>query len=241
MNTKILALGDLHLFAKRSRGEEEWFKLSATLGQSDAPKHCVLLGDIFDFAWARHDVPDNVVGEAGDRLAELVQRFPNVKFEYVLGNHDACLNFIAILNELADGVDNLNIHLAHVQIGDILFLHGDIADKADLVPDTLMAHRAPWAESEVRSKWREILYGIAVLLRIDQMGGLLMFFPPIVEKRLSLYVSNCALSGVRHIVYGHTHRSVKSKRSGAYIMSNAGAPIGYRKFKPLVIDVEIDT
>lgn len=236
---EYLVLGDLHLFAKRSNGEAEWIKLSDLLSSSESPNRCVLLGDIFDFSWARHGPPAQIIAEACDKVCTLVRSFPEITFEYILGNHDAHKEFVQLLHEHSTKLANLNIHTAHFQAGDVLFLHGDAADKANLLPDTLMVHRAKWAERKAHSEWQEKLYTLAVQLRIDEIGGLIKFFPPLIKHRLAKYALNCNLIGIRHIVFGHTHRRLESELSGKYIFSNAGAPIGYRRFEPLVITARI--
>jgi len=233
--TKVLSIGDLHLFAKRSFGDREWENLYARLRKSDTPRRCVLLGDIFDFSWALHDSQDRVILQARDMISKIVQTFPDIQFDYVLGNHDSHSEFLPLLDELGNIFPNLEIHKAHIRIGDVLFMHGDATDKACLTPDGLMDHRKRWADRGPHSKWSERFYDVAVLLRIDELGGLIKFFPPIVKARLQRYVANCEISGVRHIVFGHTHRRLDSQKCGVYLISNSGAPIGRRKFMTIEI------
>lgn len=233
----MLVLGDLHLFARRSKGEAIWDSLTGRLAEEGAPSRCVFLGDLFDFSWATSHSPSEAVREACRRVRRVAEANPDTRFDYLLGNHDMKPAFLDGLAGLARELPNVVIHPHHLQIGEVLFLHGDVVDRPHLTPSSLQAHRARWAERPVHTGIRERLYGLLVRLRIDEVGGLLLFPPPLVLRRLHRYVARCGLEGVAHVVFGHTHRRVDGVLSRGVRFTNLGAPIGHRAFAPEVIAI----
>ena len=166
-----LILGDLHLFAKRSRGEDYWEDIPKKLASSHATR-CILLGDIFDFAWAtRFDEPGLAQTEAIGMVETLVKAHPGVTFHYILGNHDYHDLFLEPLHELAPTLDNLEVHPAHLQIQETLLLHGDATDVSGIDANTVLVHRTPFRAKPTYSRTREFLYAIAIFFRMDRIGG----------------------------------------------------------------------
>ncbi len=232
-----LILGDLHIFAKRSRGLTYWNAIPKTLTSSQATL-CILLGDIFDFAWAtQFEEPGQAQAEAITMLETLVNAHPETTFHYILGNHDYDDRFLTPLNELAPTLTNLQIHPAHLQIRDTLLLHGDATDLPGLDAHTLLVHRTPFRQKPTYSRLREFLYTITIFLNLDQITHFLHTPPWTTHRRLRKYLKRNKLSSVTKIIFGHTHRNLENKPYKKLTLTNPGAPIGKRPFQPLIQEI----
>ena len=232
-----LILGDLHIFAKRSRGEDHWKALPKKLTSSKATL-CILLGDIFDFAWAtRFKEPGLAQVEAIAMVEKLVRAHPEVTFHYILGNHDYDDLFLEPLHELAPTLENLEVHPAHLQLRETLLLHGDATDIPGLDANTILVHRTPFRAKPTYSRIREFLYTIAIFFRFDRISHFLHTPPWTTHRRLRKYIKRNDLSGVTQIIFGHTHRKLENKPYKKLILTNPGAPIGKRHFEPLILEL----
>ena len=92
-----LAVSDLHLFARRSAGEEYLHSLRSQLASTDV---LVLNGDIFDFRWSTLPSVEATAARALEWLEALHAAYPSCTIHYVLGNHDCPTFFRARLDRL---------------------------------------------------------------------------------------------------------------------------------------------
>ncbi|MDA7931950.1 metallophosphoesterase [Akkermansiaceae bacterium] len=229
--SKILLVGDLHLFARRSRGMTHWEGLPKMISESGATC-CVFIGDIFDFPWARQFEKDAAVTQAALMVEELVRLFPEVTFHYLFGNHDQDPAFETELEKVRRQVPNLMNHNVSLQLGSTLFLHGDAADHREMNVETLLRRRRERAAGARHGRLQESLYRVAVALRMDEAPSWLPFFPNLVHRRLIRFIEREGIEGIQHVVYGHTHRKLEQNTDGVRF-TNAGAPIGYRDYNHL--------
>jgi len=226
-----LVVGDLHLFAARSKGIKYWKELPAILKKDDV-ESCVLMGDIFDFPWARQIGHDAAVAQAAQMVEKLVREFPKVDFHYLFGNHDQSPAFECLLTTLSEELSKFSAHEVYLRFGEIVFMHGDAADHRKMSVETLLRRRRVRAGGSGHGGIQERIYRIVVALRIDEAPSWLPFFPTLVHRRLRAFIEQEGIHGIEHVVYGHTHRSLDRVDQGVRF-TNAGSPIGYRKKRPL--------
>lgn len=115
-------LSDLHLFAPWSSAEhyiEEWHR---NLAEAD---FLVLNGDIFDFRWSTLPTSAATADAAIEWLRALVEEFPESRFFYVLGNHDAHVALIERLEPFTTVQPTFAWDDSFLQIGSSFFMHGD--------------------------------------------------------------------------------------------------------------------
>jgi len=233
--SRILVIGDLHLFAKRSQGSEHWDKISKIIGSKSIDR-CIFIGDLFDFSWCLEYSRAESVKVAAKMLEILVREHHLIRFDYLLGNHDDNPRFKSELHSLCQKEKNLKVHPAHLKVGQTLFLHGDVVDRKSLGPENISEHRLKWSAQKTHSKLLESIYGILVQVRVDEMGGLLKFLPPLVIHRLHDYLKNCDLEEINCVVFGHTHRRLDHVSKDIRFV-NLGAPIGKRVYRHEILEV----
>ena len=232
-----LVIGDLHLFAKRSDGESVWQSLPQLLTQHH-PNYCVFVGDIFDFAWVSVAELPEALQEAVSRIQELLDTHPALRVLYVLGNHDAHEDFIPEIEKLAAENPRLTFAPSHITLRSTFFLHGDICEGRNLDEVSLQRRRQRWLNKPTNNRLGESIYSFLISIRVDQLGGLLLFFPPKVKRRIATFVQKQSTDGpIKHIVFGHTHRRELQTSHLGYTWTNVGAPIGYRNYAPEIIEI----
>ena len=122
---KNFFVSDLHHFSKRSQQDRYDEPLHAVLPEAET---LYMGGDIFDFRWSKLESLDASVDAANDWLIALMERYPNCKFHYLLGNHDSCTTFVRSLERLDEQHENFAWHPYFMRVGRSLFLHGDVVD-----------------------------------------------------------------------------------------------------------------
>ena len=227
---KVLVVGDLHLFASRSRGMEHWHQLPTQITQRK-PDRCVFMGDIFDFPWARKLGKDLAIEKAASMVKLLITEFPQTRFHYLYGNHDQHPVFEDKLEKHGEELGNLTCHSVNLRIGNTVFMHGDAADHREMNTEALVRRRRERTESKLHGGLHEFLYGIAVRMRIDEAVTAPPFFANFIHRRLIGFTEREGIEDIEHIVYGHTHRKIHQHRYAGITFTNAGAPSGYRRYE----------
>ncbi len=237
---KCYFVSDLHLLARRSNAPRYTAAIWRAAAQADA---FVLGGDIFDFRWARARCPREPVDEAAAWLAELAKDFPRCEFHFVLGNHDFHQGFIDRLNRLEGEWANLFWHPYFLRLGGNVFLHGDVAD-GRATPESLRARRTRGLGRHHRRGWLpNLCYDLLVASRLHKPLPFLVYPRKRVARRILAYLDNIGhgpQAGVRHVYFGHTHRSLSHYRFGGLVFHNGGAPIKGVRFRILQTETQSD-
>ncbi|MCP5536505.1 MAG: metallophosphoesterase [Akkermansiaceae bacterium] len=233
---KVIVVGDLHLFAARSRGLDHWEQLPGRIAASNAGR-CVLMGDIFDFPWARQLGKKRAITKAASMVEELIAKFPSTQFHYLYGNHDQHPEFEHQLELHGNTFGNLTCHSVCLRIANTVFMHGDAADRRDMDTETMVRRRRDRTTRPLHGGIHEFLYGLAVRLRIDEAVTAPPFFPDFIHRRLIDFIERQGHENIEHIVYGHTHRKIQQHRYDGITFTNAGAPSGYRRYEHLTLKI----
>lgn len=233
---RVCFVSDLHLFANRSRAHEHLERIRSAADRVD---HCILGGDIFDFKWSTLGDTSTTIDAAVDWLHDLCVRVPNSRVQFLLGNHDYHQEFIARLPALADEVHNFEWHRFYIRLGDVVFLHGDVADRR-MTAQHLEERRAKWTAHRQRGRFHSRAYDLVVKTKVHLLVPRAVYPRRIVARRILAYledIGHCPQNGVRQVCFGHTHLPVADYNYGGLCFHNGGAPIGTKKFRILELDV----
>lgn len=226
-------MSDLHLFAGRSDGQ---VLFSDVLDNADAMQMdtLVLNGDTFDFRWSELESEAISIDAALQWLEELVERLPHATIHFLLGNHDCLQGFVDRLTAWSVGRLNFSWHAMQLQIGDNLFLHGDVANRK-MDANALARFRAGWARDRQKGKLSRRLYQIA-----DRSGASLAFhrawFPPAVTiRRIANHLDQTTPQWRREtsaVYFGHTHCPIDQIEVNGITFHNTGSGIRGMGFSP---------
>jgi UDP-2,3-diacylglucosamine pyrophosphatase LpxH len=218
-------LSDLHLFTHRTIAHD----LMDTICDAAAGAgFFVLNGDIFDFRWSVLDSIDATARAAVEWLDQLAEDFPNCRFFYVMGNHDALIRFAPMLDELARRRENFFWHSSHVRIGKALFLHGDLALNVR-IRDPLQRELVPG--EKMMSPALHLGYRALIASRLHRL------IPWVhntrwCAKRIvrALHEYHPALAeGLGDIYFGHIHKTFTDFEYEGLVFHNTGSAIRHLK------------
>lgn len=229
---KTYFVSDLHLFTRRSDGDQHLAGIRRLAAKADA---FVLGGDIFDFRWTVFPTIEETVAQAQRWLAELSQSCPGCKFYMLLGNHDHHEQFMQVLDGLQERLDNLSWHPYFLRLSDSLFLHGDAAD-GDASADALARSRSRSLSDTRRHASAHFLYDLVVGAGLHRPVPFLAYPKKRTARRLLTYLDEIGhgpSAGVKNVYFGHTHRQLDGYRFGGLTFHNGGAPLKGVRFRIL--------
>lgn len=232
---KCYFLSDLHLLAKRSQVHRYWDRLERAASQGAV---FVLGGDIFDFRWATTPDAPTAVQQAIVWLESLVCRHPQCYFHFVVGNHDSHWGFLCRLDGLAQEHPNFHWYPYYFRLGEHIFLHGDVADRK-MTPETLAASRIHWHHRPRGGRFRGELYELFVASRLPHTFAPLIYPKRRVARRILTYLNRIGQGpeqGVRHVYFGHIHRTFSDYQYRGLTFHNGGAPIRGHRFQVLEVN-----
>jgi UDP-2,3-diacylglucosamine hydrolase len=211
MNKKGYVISDLHLFTRRSKPNEIIEELENRLVGAD---FCVFNGDIFDFKWSGKGIAHCI-----EWLESRITRFPDCHFHFIVGNHDALPGFIKALSEL--GYSNFSVHETHLQLGDQLYLHGDLPLRGKNP-----FHRM-YPQLGNPPSFIEYFYCAILFLRFHRILNIL-FTARYCTRKIwrSLEKHDPALlQKVRNVYFGHTHVPFEAQEYRGVLFHNTGSGI----------------
>lgn len=223
---------DLHLFASRSQGDRH---LDSIFQRASVAKRFVLGGDIFDFKWSRSGSLSHTIDSALAFLERLARECPRCQFYYVLGNHDCLGPFVEALDQWSSAVPNFHWDPHFVRLGCALFLHGDVAD-GRMDNAALHTARAHWATHRVCRPAMHQLYGLVISSRLHTPIPRLVYPKRVVARRILAYLNQVGEgldAGVKHVYFGHTHRTFTHYSYGGMRFHTGGAPMPGLRFQIL--------
>lgn len=237
MAGKCYFVSDFHLLASRSQLNRYWQGLEQAVARAE---RLVLGGDIFDFRWARTSSLAGAVREAIGWLEALLQGYPHCQFHFIVGNHDHHWGFLCQLDRLAEKHTNFHWHPYYFRLGEHIFLHGDVVDRR-MSPESLAFYRIGWQRRPRRGRLMHHLYDWWVASRLPRALGPLVYPKRRVARRIFVYLSRIGqgpAQGVRHVYFGHIHRSFSGYRYRGLIFHNSGASVRGHRFRALEVQLK---
>jgi len=223
---KGFVISDLHLLTRWSSFEKNDEIIRAYLETSEV---FIFNGDIFDFRWSIYGDIKSSIDKALNWLTQLIDDFPACRFIFIFGNHDSHKDFINIIGNFADSKENFEYHLAYVQIGSNLFLHGDIPI---MIKDSSLLKRECFRIKKPENVFMSYLYYILISMRIHNLIS--FYFTP---ERSARIIHNAILKEkdtfkglVKDVYFGHTHACFKEFIIDGICYHNSGALIKKQRF-----------
>ena len=228
-------VSDLHLFSSWSSGEA----ILPQLKTQQLPTECIVLGgDIFDFRWSTHGGLASSLQHASHWLRTLLDATGDCQIVYLLGNHDSHPLFQETLQALSSN-PRFSWASHTLQLGNNLFLHGDILDARSDV--RLPAYRSQFHHTHAQSALAHGSYRWAVAARFHKIIPFGLHRPSRTCQRLVtvLRTSSAGLDDSRrepidlettsHIFFGHTHVPLNGFRAEGFHFYNPGATLRHMK------------
>jgi len=231
-------VSDLHLFAQRSQADEHLAAIEEIAQQSET---FVLGGDIFDFQWTTLQTIDQTIAAACAWLTELAQSARECQFHMLLGNHDHHDDFVEHLDALSRREPNLAWHPYYFRWGDSVFLHGDCAD-GDATHAGLEVARRKRHRNQKRGPTANLIYDVFMRSGLHRPVPAVAYPKRRTARRLLAYLNEIGHgpeTGVAHVYFGHTHRSLDHYRYGGVTFHNGGAPMKGVDFRIVTADVTL--
>ena len=230
-------VSDLHLFTRRSTGEEALPELKANVRRAHT---LVLGGDIFDFKWSTHPTFDHSLDMAIDWLEALRRENPICDFHFVLGNHDCHPRFIERLKVYAEHQPRFTWHPYYVRLEQCLFLHGDVVAKGAHDHDVLDRHREKHHHQKNKPEVSHLAYDVAVRARLHRVAMLSIRELKVLE-RVRHYAESIDQGpdhGVSDVYFGHTHIGIDGVEYDGLRFHNGGGAIRGLKFRIIETNLE---
>jgi UDP-2,3-diacylglucosamine hydrolase len=224
-------ISDLHLFTHRTVIDDHLDNLHQAAAEAD---FFVLNGDVFDFRWTTLGSIEKTTHAAIDELETFAQKYPQCRFFYIMGNHDAFEPFARHLDELAERRDNFFWHPSHLRIGNQLFLHGDLALDDDF-PDPFQRELLPAAKKKGRSA--QMGYRMIVAARVHRF--ICWFHSPQwcarrILRSLREHHPNLA-EGLSDVYFGHIHNPFSNFRYDGVTFHNTGSTVRHLRCRMLAV------
>ncbi len=223
-----LFISDLHLFSPRSDAAH----IPEQLAQINTADQCLVLGgDIFDFRWSIRGSHELSLVAAVHWLEELLTNTGDAHIRFLPGNHDCHPEFLARLAELAQREPRFDYREHHLQLGDTLFLHGDVLDARG----NLATYRAKFHHEEPQTDVKHRLYDMAVSIRLHKLVPLLRHRPEVTSRRLRLLIEALRLAEpatFKRVFFGHTHAPIFGHQSQGIQYYNPGASLKHMRSFP---------
>jgi UDP-2,3-diacylglucosamine pyrophosphatase LpxH len=233
---KGLFVSDLHLFSRRSVGQERWEEVVPTLHRLS---WLVLGGDIFDFRWSIFPNQEATLVAAENWLNQLISLHPQLQIAYVAGNHDCHFSMRTLLENFSNIYSTFQWHERTFRLGDKFFLHGDIID-AGSEAHGLDTYRKQFSkESKARGKVANLFYDTLVATRAHQLPQHFIHRPSQTLSRLYCCLVREGLAhghGLRKIFFGHTHVPMFGESHRGYLFYNPGSGIRHLPFRPCLFE-----
>ncbi len=227
-------VSDLHLFSPRSAAGGILHQLSA-VRSSD---RCIVLGgDIFDFRWSDQGSHAQTMQAATQWLENLLANTGQAQIRFLAGNHDCHPDFFERLRSLAEQETRFGWCEHHLQIGNSLFLHGDILDSRG----ALNSYRKRFHHSRPQTGLKQQLYNAVVGMRLHKLVPAVRHRQGITCSRLRACVMQMPLQAtesLERVFFGHTHVPVFGFKSQGIRFYNPGAALKHMRAHPQSFEFE---
>lgn len=223
-------VSDLHLFSPRSAAA----LMAEQLSQLQSHEHCIVLGgDIFDFRWSVEGNLRETIRAAINWLENLLASSGQAHVRFLPGNHDCHPDFLQQLTDLAQRDQRFGWFEYQMQIGDCLFLHGDILDARG----SLANYRKKFIHEKPQPEIVQKLYNAAVGMRIHKLIPMVRHPTGLTCQRIKSLVVNdpkCVPvpNEIARVFFGHTHVPVLGHEQQHVRFFNPGAALKHMQFHP---------
>lgn len=217
-------LSDLHLFSRRSIGQQHWDQNKEAIG---AAKSIVLSGDMFDFRWSQLGSLDDSLDAAAAWLEQAIALNSSASWVYLLGNHDCHPRMQTLLTSISDRHPNFNWSPTFWRIGSNVFLHGDVLDGIRHAGG-LERYRERFHDEKVKGQLSNLLYSAIVQTGLHRLVPRVRHTRQQTCRTLLEYLKGCEtalLPEVQNIYFGHTHVPMLGYRYDRFRLHNAGSGI----------------
>lgn len=230
---KGVFVSDLHVFSGRSVGETLPNELHVAFPNANL---LVLGGDIFDFKWSPMGEEETLV-EAEKWLMTMLDQWQG-KVMFLAGNHDCLPKFFERLEAVARRCDRFSWHDHQVQLGDAVFLHGDMLDAGNHL-SMLADYRYKFHPTASQTPLSRRAYSAIVAMRLHRMAPKLRHRQLQTCQKLYNLLPQLVESpkAVRRVFYGHTHVTVPGREFQGVKFYNPGAAVRHIAFKPIQFEV----
>jgi UDP-2,3-diacylglucosamine pyrophosphatase LpxH len=231
-----LFLSDLHLFSRRSIGQQLWDQHRSAVR---AASSIVLGGDMFDFRWSQLGGLTATVNAASEWLENAIAINPDASWVYLLGNHDCHPRMQAMLASLSQSCPNFSWSPHVWRIGSNVFLHGDALDGMRRSRG-LDKYRSAFHDETPKGAMGNLLYSAVVQTRLHGVVPRLRYTRQQTCRRLLEYLEGSdkdLLADVRNIYFGHTHVPMHAYRCDGFDFYNTGCGIRYQTCAPASFEV----
>lgn len=221
-------ISDLHLFSPRSAADAIPEQLASLQG---ADQCIVLGGDIFDFRWSIQGSHSRTLDAAVKWLETLLANTGQAHVRFVPGNHDCHPEFLELLNDLASSDSRFGWHEHHFQIGDALFLHGDVLDARG----SLARYRAKFHHEHPQTDLKHRMYDVVVEMRLHKLVPRLRHRPQLTCRRLRQLIESlpsASATPYERVFFGHTHAPMFGYSSQNVRYYNPGAALKHMQAYP---------
>jgi UDP-2,3-diacylglucosamine pyrophosphatase LpxH len=221
-------VSDLHLFSPRSDADY----IPAELAATSSDDRCIVLGgDIFDFRWSIRGSHELTLAAAVHWLEELLERTGLAHIRFIPGNHDSHPEFLQLLTQLSQREPRFEWYEHHFQLGNTLFLHGDILDARG----NLSSYREKFHHEHPQTGFKHTLYDGVVALRLHKLVPLLRHRPKLTCQRLLGLVDSLppvSERPVERVYFGHTHAPIFGHEARGIRFFNPGAALKHMRAHP---------
>ncbi len=225
-------VSDFHLFSPRSDKSLDVIELLRPYRSTD--NLIVLGGDVFDFRWSDRGSFEKTLTAAKKWLSDLLEATGQSRIHYLLGNHDCHTNFARELENLASREPRFAWSQHHWQLGNNLFLHGDILDSGSL--EGVASYRSKFQSEETRSWFAHRAYDLVVMLRLHRTVPGLRHKPAETCKLLARAIPDLdkiESQQVKRVYFGHTHVRIDGLEYNGIRFFNPGAALKHVPFEPV--------
>lgn len=228
-------VSDLHLFSRRSVGNERFAKLTESCHKAQT---LVLGGDIFDFKWSTCGTHQQSI-DAAQRWLEEVHNQWSGNILFLPGNHDCQPDFLDVLSNLTGQLDRFTWQAHHAQLDDCLFLHGDVLDAGCHLP-SIERYRSRFHHRQPRSLMANRIYDLVVQLRVHRTIPNLRHNAAVTVRKLHGLLAELEEypRRIRRVFFGHTHVRVDGFSRNGVQFFNPGAAIKHIDFRPVVFSIK---
>lgn len=230
-------VSDLHLFSPRSAAASMDDEISAFRESHE----CIILGgDIFDFKWSTHAHWQASLAAADQWLRDLLDKTGDSQIVYLAGNHDCHPEFLDRLDQLSKKTHRLRWHAHAAQLGDCLFLHGDVLDAGPTVQQ-LGVYRERYQHTSAQPDFLHRSYDMAVAMRMHKWVPKLHHRQAKTCGKLDRFLLRLlpddSLRATERVYFGHTHNPIAGRRRSDKTFYNPGSALKHMPFTPLEFEL----
>ncbi|WP_315852958.1 metallophosphoesterase [Novipirellula galeiformis] len=235
---RAVFISDLHLMSTRSTAEQHRDQIGSLIQRNEI---VVWGGDLFDFRWSSFSTESEAVDYSLAYLQQWRKEFPHQQFVFLCGNHDASPVFLNELRQWIQGDANFVFAGDVLRIGDTVMLHGDQIEGRGTI-HRFENYRQRWADKKRAAMWRFAGYDAIVAARAHKVAAAVAHSNKTAIKKLNRFLTLQELThetGVRQVVFGHTHRLIRGVQHNRMHFFNGGAAIRHVPFRP--VEIELDS